>query len=271
MTIHKSKRWQWRRAWAGGLVEFIMDEHLVRVPMEAMELMARELAPYTGTRSWARGCYHTARPNPAIRCTLSRICGDDPVEHQSGAPAGADPAQSRSGKRCPARTVPRRSHRSRGPISLPLRAFARGSDNSNRQARQAERRSSAASFRRPASRPMMHHQRLLPGKRILPHICPGAEHSQPYLSWLARTLSQTISGDIRQFRLTKQNESGNTVLIVDTKTGDIWKWFEGISGNNQGGSGIRDEGAAIPGGAPGEIVARQGFGVPTIQRPPNAR
>lgn len=57
-------------------------------------------------------------------------------------------------------------------------------------------------------------------------------------------------------------------LIIDTQTGNVWKWFDGIGNNNsQGGSGIRYEGAAVPGDRPGEIIARQGFGLPAIQRP----
>jgi hypothetical protein len=66
--------------------------------------------------------------------------------------------------------------------------------------------------------------------------------------------------------LTKPNEStSNTVLIIDTETGDVWKYFEGLAPGP--GSGIRYEGAAVPGDKPGEIVARQGFELPVIQRP----
>jgi hypothetical protein len=67
--------------------------------------------------------------------------------------------------------------------------------------------------------------------------------------------------------LTKSNEMGTEVLIIDLKTGDVWKWFEGSSGA-QAGSGIRYEGAVVPGRTPGEIVARQGFGLPAMQQRP---
>lgn len=74
-------------------------------------------------------------------------------------------------------------------------------------------------------------------------------------------------GRYQAISLTKPNEIGNEVLIIDTKAGDIWKWFQGASGA-QGGSGIVYEGAAVPGRTPGEIVAREGFGLPVIQRRP---
>jgi hypothetical protein len=61
------------------------------------------------------------------------------------------------------------------------------------------------------------------------------------------------------------------VLIVDTVTGDVWKWFETAAAHGAVGSGIRYEGAAVPGAKPGEIVARWGFGQPVIQPPPNKR
>jgi hypothetical protein len=77
--------------------------------------------------------------------------------------------------------------------------------------------------------------------------------------------------DFERYRvipLTKANDIGNTVLIIDTQTGDLWKWFESSPpGNQVGGSGIRYEGAAVP-GTPGEIVARTGFELPSIQRSP---
>jgi hypothetical protein len=75
------------------------------------------------------------------------------------------------------------------------------------------------------------------------------------------------SGRYQAIPLTKPNDMGNTVFIIDTKTGDVWKWFEGTSSSQVGGSGIRYEGAVVP-GTPGEIVARQGFGLPLIQQRP---
>ena len=66
-------------------------------------------------------------------------------------------------------------------------------------------------------------------------------------------------------------EPGRTtgVLIVDTATGDVWKWFETAAAHGAVGSGIRYEGAVVPGAKPGEIVARWGFGQPVVQPPPN--
>ena len=76
-------------------------------------------------------------------------------------------------------------------------------------------------------------------------------------------------GRYQAIPLTKPNESSNTVLIIDTETGDVWKYFEGLAPGP--GSGIRYEGAAVPGEKPGEMVARQGFELPVIQRPSNRR
>lgn len=74
------------------------------------------------------------------------------------------------------------------------------------------------------------------------------------------------AGDVGRYQaifLSKQD-----ALIIDTKTGNVWKWFEGASVSGApGGSGLRYEGTAVPGKAPGEIVARNGFNYPTIQRP----
>jgi hypothetical protein len=76
-------------------------------------------------------------------------------------------------------------------------------------------------------------------------------------------------GRYQAIPLTKPNESSNSVLIIDTETGDVWKYFEGLAPGP--GSGIRYEGAAVPGDKPGETVARQGFDLPAIQRPSNRR
>ena len=76
-------------------------------------------------------------------------------------------------------------------------------------------------------------------------------------------------GRYQAIPLTKPNDTSNTVLIIDTETGDVWKYFEGLAPGP--GSGIRYEGAVVPGDKPGEMVARQGFELPVIQRPPNHR
>jgi hypothetical protein len=50
MTIHKTNRWHWQADWTG-MVEFPIGRHLVRVPLEEIARMARELSP----KSWADG------------------------------------------------------------------------------------------------------------------------------------------------------------------------------------------------------------------------
>jgi hypothetical protein len=56
----------------------------------------------------------------------------------------------------------------------------------------------------------------------------------------------------------------NEALILDTKTGAVWKWFEGApgAGGRPAGSGLRYEGTVVPGNAPGDLVARQGLTPP---------
>jgi hypothetical protein len=93
--------------------------------------------------------------------------------------------------------------------------------------------------------------------------------------WLFAALSiQCVTGANAQdgigryqaLPLTKEGRLGDRVLIIDTKTGDIWTWADGVSTDNKSGSGLRYEGATISGEAPGEMVARQGYGLPAIQK-----
>ena len=75
-------------------------------------------------------------------------------------------------------------------------------------------------------------------------------------------------GRYRAISLTRQGDAGASVLIIDTETGDIWKWNEGVGVNGTAqGTGIRYEGRVVPGDHPGENVARQGFDLPAFQRP----
>ena len=75
-------------------------------------------------------------------------------------------------------------------------------------------------------------------------------------------------GRYRAISVTRQGDTGATVLIIDTETGDVWKWYDvaGSSGTAPG-AGIRYEGRVVPGDSPGESIARQGFGLPAFQRP----
>jgi hypothetical protein len=79
-----------------------------------------------------------------------------------------------------------------------------------------------------------------------------------------------LNGRYQAINITNHDETGNTVFILDTTTGDIWKWFEaGAIGGAPAGSGIRYEGKATPGDQPGEMVARQGFSQPPVLRKRN--
>jgi len=79
------------------------------------------------------------------------------------------------------------------------------------------------------------------------------------------------AGRYQAFPLTKPNDLGSSVFIIDTKTGDVWQWFQGRGvPKTTSGSGIRYEGAAVP-GTPREMVARQGFGLPVIQHQPTGK
>jgi hypothetical protein len=104
-----------------------------------------------------------------------------------------------------------------------------------------------------------------------PIIRPASLAAILILFGVTEGVADDLPGRYQAMSLTKPNDTGGTVLIIDTKTGDIWKWFEGTSGNGQGGSGIRYEGAVVPGVSPGEIVARQGFSLPMIHRQPSAK
>jgi hypothetical protein len=90
------------------------------------------------------------------------------------------------------------------------------------------------------------------------------------LTLVCVTLSNAAAADPGRYRaipVTRQGDTGATVLIIDTETGDVWQWSEGTNGSNVPGTGIRYEGRVVPGDGPGDSVARQGFGLPPFQRP----
>jgi hypothetical protein len=91
------------------------------------------------------------------------------------------------------------------------------------------------------------------------------------LSFVVFLVSSAVAAEPGRYRaisLPREGDMDASVLIIDTETGDVWKWYEGGGGSGKApGTGIRYEGRVVPGDSPGESVARQGFGLPAFQRP----
>jgi hypothetical protein len=74
-------------------------------------------------------------------------------------------------------------------------------------------------------------------------------------------------GRYQAIPLDKPNDPGNSVLVIDTATGDIWKWSEGTVSGGKAATVLTYEGAVVAGDKPGEPIARWGLGVTAMQRP----
>jgi len=71
--------------------------------------------------------------------------------------------------------------------------------------------------------------------------------------------------DFRAVPLSSSNQGSEATLILDSKTGDLWRvWLSPGFSNQLGGSGVTYIMRLHPGSSDNEVIERQGLGLPPI-------